>query len=139
MVVPTDKDKRVTDQLPTNVFVLALLNVKGAPHVTPPEVIVEAADIVNPLAPAQAPAVLSVKLPATVSTALLVIVPVYPAVFVKDRIVIVAEIVAGEAVVSKITSSADVGTDWLFAPPDIAAQFVLAVAFQLTLAPPPTQ
>ena len=130
---------KVTLQLPLNVFMADEVNVKGAPQVTPPEVIVEAADIVNPLEPAQVPAVLSVKFPATVKTALLVIVPVYPEVLVKDRIVIVAEIVAGEAVVSKNTSSVDVGTDWLPAPPDDPAQFVLPVAFQLTLEPPPTQ
>ena len=82
---------------------------------------------------------LSVKLPATVSTAFLVIVPVYPDSFLKDRIVIIADIVAGEAVVSKNTSSVAAGTDWLPAPPDDPAQFVLPVAFQLALEPPPTQ
>ena len=40
---------------------------------------------------------------------------------------------------SKKTSSAEPGTEALFAPPDVSAQFVLPVAIQLVKAPPPTQ
>lgn len=40
---------------------------------------------------------------------------------------------------SKKTSSEEVGTEALLAPPEVADQLVLPVASQLASAPPPTQ
>ena len=67
-------------------------------------------------------------------------VAVYPAPIAILLIVIAALIVeALFPLPSKNTSSLDPGTEALFAPPDVAAQFVFPVAFQLADAPPPTQ
>lgn len=58
-----------------------------------------------------------------------------------DRTVIDAVMMAGPApeFASKKTSSLLPGTDALPAPPLVAAQFVLPVAFQAVELPPPTQ
>jgi hypothetical protein len=68
---------------------------------------------------------------------------VYPAEIVKDLTVIVALIVealfALAPTPSKKTSSVEVGTEALFAPPLVADQFVFPVASQFEVSPPPTQ
>lgn len=61
----------------------------------------------------------------------------------KERTVMVAEMVLLVLPVapapSNITSSTDVGTEASLAPPEVALQFVGAVAFQFADDPPPTQ
>ncbi len=76
-----------------------------------------------------------------VTDALWVSVFVYP-VISRELIVMDAdnvELLAPVPTPLKNTSSADVGTEASFVPPDVADQLVGAVAFQLTDDPPPTQ
>ena len=79
--------------------------------------------------------------PATVRSVdeLWVSVCAYP-VISKELMVVDAESVEAEVeLASKQTSSVEVGTEALFAPPELVAQLVFPVAFQAALDPPPTQ
>ncbi len=96
----------VTVKLPDNVFVAAPVKFILFGHVFPLLVIVDVLLIVSVDAPAIVYAVFNVTLPATVRTALWVIVFVYPDVIVKERIVIVADMteLVPLLLLSKVTS-----------------------------------
>jgi hypothetical protein len=143
VVCPTTINTPLTVKFPKSVFVFAPPNVKALGHVALLLVIVDAALIPIPDAPAIVYVLLNVQFPAIVNPASCVIVAVYPVVIFRDKMVIAADIVLLVLPLtpapSNVTSSADVGTEALFAPPLVLPQLVFPVAFQFELEPPPTQ
>ena len=113
-------------------------------QVLPPLTIVDDADIEILELPAIVNPLCIVQLPPIVRTALWVIVPVYPAVIISDKQVLVLLIVESEVPKAplplNITSSVEAGATALLAPPSVSLQGVGPVAFQLlAAAETPTQ